>query len=44
MVREVVEVDEDKRQITFEPRPRAGQDPYCLHTYRVNFDGTGFFA
>ena len=42
VVREVVEVDEDKRQITFRASGREpGQDPYYLHTYRVNFDGTG---
>ena len=35
-------MDEDKRQITFRASGREpGQDPYYLHTYRVNFDGTG---
>jgi dipeptidyl-peptidase 4 len=42
VVRGVVKVDEDKRQIWF----RAGgfyseQDPYYQHLGRVNFDGTG---
>jgi dipeptidyl aminopeptidase/acylaminoacyl peptidase len=42
IVRNVLNVDDDKRQITFE----AGgivpdQDPYFTQTYRINFDGTG---
>jgi len=42
VVRSVVAVDEAKRQITFEASGREpGQDPYYLHYYRVNFDGTG---
>ena len=45
VVRGVDRVDETKRQIWF----RAGgmysdQDPYLIHYYRVNFDGTGLVA
>jgi len=42
VVREVVSVDEDKRQIWFTASGMyAGKDPYFLHYYRINFDGTG---
>ena len=35
-------VDEEKRQIWFSAGGmNAGQDPYFLHYYRINFDGTG---
>ncbi len=45
VVRGVDQIDEAKRQVWF----RAGgknpdQDPYFLHHYRVNFDGTGLVA
>ena len=45
VVRGVERVDEQKRQIWF----RAGgfypdQDPYFIHYFRVNFDGTGLVA
>jgi dipeptidyl aminopeptidase/acylaminoacyl peptidase len=41
-VRHVVKVDEDKRQIWFSAGGMtAGKDPYYLHYYRINFDGTG---
>ncbi|HEX7048883.1 MAG TPA: DPP IV N-terminal domain-containing protein [Longimicrobiales bacterium] len=45
VVRGVDYVDEEKRQIWF----RAGgmnpdQDPYFVHAYRINFDGTGLVA
>ena len=41
VVREVVEVDEEKRQITFKASGREpGIDPYYFHYYRVNFDGS----
>ncbi len=43
VVREVVEVDETKRQVWFKAAGlRAGEDPYHLHLCRVNFDGSGF--
>jgi len=42
VVRKVVKVDRDARQIWFEAGGiRPGQDPYYLHLCRVNFDGTG---
>jgi dipeptidyl aminopeptidase/acylaminoacyl peptidase len=38
----VEKVDEDKRQIYFTATGMdAGKDPYFLHAFRVNFDGTG---
>jgi dipeptidyl aminopeptidase/acylaminoacyl peptidase len=41
-VRGVEKVDEDKRQIWFSATcSRPGQDPYFLHYYRINFDGSG---
>jgi len=42
VVRAVNYVDEQKRQIWFEASGmRAGEDPYFVHGYRINFDGTG---
>jgi dipeptidyl aminopeptidase/acylaminoacyl peptidase len=42
VVRAVNRVDEGKRQIWFEASGmRAGEDPYLMHGYRINFDGTG---
>ena len=42
MVRKVISVNEEKKQITFEASGKEpGQDPYFIHVYRVNFDGTG---
>ena len=42
MVRGVVKVDEEKRQIIFSAGGmNTGEDPYFLHYYRINFDGTG---
>jgi len=41
VVRGVDHVDEDGRQITFRASGReAGQDPYLIQYYRINFDGT----
>jgi dipeptidyl aminopeptidase/acylaminoacyl peptidase len=41
-VRNVVKVDEDKRQIWFGAGGMSpGNDPYFVHYYRINFDGTG---
>ena len=40
-VREVVEVDESKRQILIKVLGASGQDPYHTHFARVNFDGSG---
>jgi dipeptidyl aminopeptidase/acylaminoacyl peptidase len=45
IVRNVVRVDEKNRQIWFNASGmHAGKDPYFLHHYRVNFDGTGLTA
>jgi dipeptidyl aminopeptidase/acylaminoacyl peptidase len=41
-VRNVVHVDEQKRQIVFAANGmRPGEDPYFVHYYRINFDGSG---
>jgi dipeptidyl aminopeptidase/acylaminoacyl peptidase len=43
VVRSVVKVDDDKRQIWFSASGMyPGKDPYFTHYYRINFDGTGF--
>jgi dipeptidyl aminopeptidase/acylaminoacyl peptidase len=45
VVRGVERTDEDKRQVWFRASGKnAGQDPYFIHHYRVNFDGTGLVA
>ncbi|WP_288427237.1 S9 family peptidase [uncultured Spirosoma sp.] len=45
VVRKVLNVDEAKRTILFEGSGReAGQDPYLIQLYRVNFDGSGLTA
>ena len=42
VVRSVVGVDEEKRQIWFSASGMyPGKDPYFVHYYRINFDGTG---
>ncbi len=41
-VREVMEVDDAKRQLLLKVVGVSGQDPYHAHFVRVNFDGTGF--
>ncbi len=41
-VREVMEVDAQKRQLLLKVMGVSGQDPYHTHFVRVNFDGTGF--
>lgn len=42
IVREIVNVDEAKRQLIFQGSGKsAGEDPYYTHYYRVSFDGTG---
>ena len=41
VVRHVTRVDSTRRQIYFSGNGRnVGEDPYLLHHYRVNFDGT----
>ncbi len=45
VVRGVDFVDDEKRQLWFRGSGRnAGEDPYHVHHYRVNFDGTGLVA
>ncbi|MBP8302775.1 MAG: prolyl oligopeptidase family serine peptidase [Phycisphaerae bacterium] len=45
VVRGVDRVDEASRQVWFRASGRIpGQDPYLIHCYRVNFDGTGLVA
>ncbi len=45
VVRAVEKVDEQKRQIWFQAGGmRPGKDPYFVHFYRINFDGTGLTA
>ena len=42
VVRAIDQIDEEKRQIWFRASGRnPDQDPYFVHRYRVNFDGTG---
>ncbi|MFC2161855.1 DPP IV N-terminal domain-containing protein, partial [Acidobacteriota bacterium] len=42
VVRGVDKVDEEKRQIYFRASGvNPGEDPYFIHAYRINFDGTG---
>ena len=41
-VREVVEVNEEKRQLLLKVVGVTGQNPYHIHFVRVNFDGSGF--
>ncbi len=42
VVRAVEYVDEAKRQIWFQASGmQSGKDPYFVHYYRINFDGTG---
>ena len=45
VVRGVDTVDAPKRQIYFRASGMvAGKDPYLMHSYRINFDGTGLVA
>ncbi len=45
VVRGVEKVDDDKRQIWFAASGMtAGIDPYFVHYYRINFDGSGLTA
>jgi dipeptidyl aminopeptidase/acylaminoacyl peptidase len=45
VVRGIDRIDEDKRQLWFRASGRnADQDPYFVHHYRVNFDGTDLVA
>lgn len=45
VVRGIERIDEEKRQIWFlASGMNANQDPYFIHYYRINFDGTGLVA
>lgn len=45
VVRGIDRIDENQRQIWFHACGTIpGQDPYFIHFYRVNFDGTGLVA
>jgi dipeptidyl aminopeptidase/acylaminoacyl peptidase len=45
LVRGIDLIDEEKRQVWFRASGRnADQDPYFIHSYRVNFDGAGLTA
>jgi dipeptidyl aminopeptidase/acylaminoacyl peptidase len=45
VVRGIEQIDEEKRQIWFRASGQnPKQDPYFVHYYRVNFDGTGLTA
>jgi len=45
VVRHVIRVDEEHRQLWFAASGRhPDQDPYFVHYYRVNLDGTGLVA
>jgi hypothetical protein len=45
VIRGIDLIDEDARQVWFHAGGRnAGEDPYFVHYYRVNFDGSGLVA
>lgn len=45
VVRGIDKIDEDNQQVWFRAGGmNAGQDPYFIHYYRINFDGTGLVA
>lgn len=45
VVRAVEKVDEENRQIWFQASGMyPGKDPYFIHYYRINFDGSGLVA
>jgi len=45
VVRGIDRIDEENRQIWFRACGKnPGQDPYFIHYYRINFDGTGLVA
>ena len=41
VVRRVLDVNEEERSILFEASGKESGDPYLLHCYRINFDGSG---
>lgn len=45
VIRGIDKIDEDARQVWFRAGGmNADQDPYFIHYYRINFDGTGLVA
>ena len=45
VVRGIDRIDEEQRQIWFRASGKnRGQDPYLIHFYRVNFDGSGLVS
>jgi dipeptidyl aminopeptidase/acylaminoacyl peptidase len=45
VVRGVDRIDEDRHEVWFRASGmNPGQDPYLIHYYRINFDGTGLVA
>jgi dienelactone hydrolase len=45
VIRGIDRIDEEARQIWFSASGKnSGQDPYFVHHYRVNFDGSGLVA
>ena len=45
VVRKINKMDTKNRQMWFQGSGKnPGQDPYLMHFYRVNFDGTGLVA
>jgi dipeptidyl aminopeptidase/acylaminoacyl peptidase len=45
VIRKIDRVDVEKRQVWFQASGKnPDQDPYLIHFYRVNFDGTGLVA
>ncbi len=41
VVRRVIDVDEENRTVLFEASGKEPGDPYLLHLYSIDFDGTG---
>jgi len=41
VIRGVLNVNDEARQITFQASGKEPGDPYLIHVYRINFDGTG---
>ena len=45
VVRGIDRIDEDQRQVWFHASGKnPEQDPYFIHYYRINFDGSGLVA
>jgi dipeptidyl aminopeptidase/acylaminoacyl peptidase len=41
VVRDVIDVDENERTVLFTASGKEPGDPYLIHYYRINFDGSG---